>query len=213
MRDYLIVATVSYLCGSIPFGYILVRLFKGRDVRETGSGNIGATNVARTAPVLGIATLLLDCLKGFLPAKFVLLQGMSYDGQVTHFEWMLALASVFAVLGHMFPVWLHFRGGKGVATAAGVYLALAPKALGFSFIVFVLVFMATKYVSLASVLSAAAFPFLAHFMTEPDGSKLPMMTAAIAIAALVIAKHHANIRRLLKGTEPKFGRREGQTVG
>src|SRR5207248_7976620 len=123
MRDYVAVAVIAYLCGSIPFGYILVRVFRGQDVRATGSGNIGATNVARTAPVLGVATLLLDGFKGFLPVHAVLGLGISYDA--THFERMLAVAALCAVLGHLFPLWLKFRGGKGVATAVGAFLALA----------------------------------------------------------------------------------------
>src|SRR5438552_18862797 len=118
MRDYFLVAFIAYLCGSIPFGYILVRIFRGQDVRATGRGNIGATNVARTAPALGVATLLLDGFKGFFPVFAVL--GRTADAR------LVAVAALFAVAGHLFPVWLKFRGGKGVATAVGAFLALAP---------------------------------------------------------------------------------------
>src|SRR5690348_5961689 len=108
MRDYIFIAIIAYLCGSIPFGYLLVRVFKGKDIRESGSGNIGATNVARTSPGLGIATLLMDGLKGYLPIKGVLMVGILYDAQVTHWERMLALSLVLVVVGHMYPVWLRF---------------------------------------------------------------------------------------------------------
>src|SRR5205085_2199025 len=120
MRDYFLVAFIAYLCGSIPFGYILVRIFRGQDVRATGSGNIGATNVARTAPVLGVATLLLDGFKGYLPVAYM--TPVFYHRDPMAGESMLATACVFAVIGHMFPVWLRFKGGKGVATAVGAYL-------------------------------------------------------------------------------------------
>src|SRR5436853_5068338 len=121
MRNYLIVGLISYLCGSIPFGYILVRIFKGEDVRASGSGNIGATNVARTAPLLGLATLLLDGIKGYLPVKYVVYQGTSFSAGTLQLHTLIAIASVCVILGHLFPVWLKFRGGKGVATAVGVY--------------------------------------------------------------------------------------------
>jgi len=211
MKDYIIVAVISYLCGSIPFGYILVRIFKGQDVRQSGSGNIGATNVARTNPLLGLATLILDGAKGYVPLHFLLLQGISYDAQVTHFEKMLALATLFVVLGHMFPAWLKFRGGKGVATAVGVFLALAPKPLGFSFLVFLLVLAATRYVSLASMTSAFSFPLFFRWIEKVPAAQ-PIFVSAVVISLLIIAKHHSNIRRLLNGTESRFGKKPAEAL-
>src|SRR5579872_389308 len=133
MRNLFIVALFAYFCGSIPFGYLLVRIFKGKDVRATGSGNIGATNVARTAPALGIATLLLDATKGFFPFWLTQRSGAFSSAPSINVGAALAVAALFPVLGHMFPVWLKFKGGKGVATAVGVYLALSPRAAGFWF--------------------------------------------------------------------------------
>src|SRR5438067_2392296 len=211
MRDYALVAFIAYLCGSIPFGYILVRVFRGQDVRATGSGNIGATNVARTAPALGIAALLLDGFKGFLPVHAVLGLGISYDAQRTHFERMLAVAALCAVLGHLFPLWLKFRGGKGVATAVGAFLAFAPVAIGITFVLFVLVLAASRYVSLASIISAAAFPAIAWLLMRNNLPKAILMSM-IAVALLVIAKHHANIRRLLNGTENRFGKKKPEQI-
>jgi len=212
MRDYALVAFIAYLCGSIPFGYILVRVFRGQDVRATGSGNIGATNVARTAPALGVATLLLDGFKGFLPVHAVLGLGISYDAQRTHFERMLAVAALCAVLGHLFPLWLKFRGGKGVATAVGAFLALAPVAIGITFVLFVLVLAASRYVSLASIISAAAFPAIAWLLMRERFITKAVLESMVAIVVLIIAKHHANIRRLLNGTENRFGKKKPEQI-
>lgn len=222
MPTYIQVAIISYLCGSIPFGYLLVRTFKGRDVRQSGSGNIGATNVARTAPILGIATLLLDALKGFVAvvlSNFFDEAWMNcFGSNVSRPPWVLtdpcqdltpvvAIAALFVILGHMFPVWLKFRGGKGVATAVGVFLALAPKALGSSLLVFLLVFTVTRYVSLASMTSSFSFPlFLRWIERVPPGH--PVFISAVLISLLIILKHHSNIRRLLNGTESRFGRKK-----
>ncbi len=210
--DYIIVPAIAYLIGSIPFGYILVRLFKKQDIRTTGSGNIGATNVARTAPALGIATLVLDALKGYLPV-FVL-SAYAYDhAQVNHRSLLAALAALFAVLGHMFPVWLGFRGGKGVATAAGVFLVLCPQAIGLSLLVFLVVFAVTRYVSLASILATAFFPVFAYvFLKSAAWDTRPLLAASILISLLIIVKHHENIRRLVSGTENKFGKKKVEAV-
>jgi glycerol-3-phosphate acyltransferase PlsY len=212
MRDYILIAIIAYLCGSIPFGYLLVRLFKGKDIRESGSGNIGATNVARTSPALGIATLLLVGLKGYLPVKGALLIGISYDAEVKMYGLLLALAIVFVVAGHMFPVWLRFRGGKGVATAVGAYLSLVPLAVAVAALVFLIVLAASRFVSLASIIAALAFPAIAYW--QLGGVNLPFgwpfYCSLIGVSALIIAKHRANIGRLLNGTENRFGKKRAE---
>jgi glycerol-3-phosphate acyltransferase PlsY len=221
MRDYLIIAAIAYLCGSIPFGYLLVRLFKGKDIRETGSGNIGATNVARTAPGLGLATLFLDAAKGF--AAVLLAMGFfapyiearagspayqaASHAAMQHTQLIAAWAALFAVLGHLFPVWLKFQGGKGVATAAGAYLGVSPIGLGLTFLVFAVVFLFSRYVSLASIAAAIAFPALAFAVSFRS---LELLLILSAVSVLIIAKHHANIRRLLNGTENRFGKKKAE---
>jgi glycerol-3-phosphate acyltransferase PlsY len=207
--DYIIAAVAAYLIGSIPFGYLLVLIFKKEDIRTTGSGNIGATNVARTAPGLGIATLVLDALKGFVPVWFISRHLLiSYDADISGGVMLLSLAALFAVLGHMFPVWLKFRGGKGVATAAGVFLALSPKAIGLSLLVFLVIFVATRYVSLGSILATASFPVFAYSLDKSFWEARSLFLASVLISILIIVKHHENIRRLINGTESKFGKKE-----
>src|ERR1700720_3302500 len=134
MNSYFITAAVSYLLGSIPFGYLLVRTFRGEDVRASGSGNIGATNVARKWPALGVATLLLDAAKGLTA---VVLARTWLD--VPHPELLMTTAAFFAVLGHLFPVWLKFRGGKGVATSLGAFILLTPQSILCMFVLFVII--------------------------------------------------------------------------
>src|SRR5438309_10509203 len=155
MEPYLIAAGTAYFLGSIPFGYILVRLFLKQDIRQTGSGNIGATNVARSgAKGLAIATLLLDASKGFIAVGWipnVLAIGFSS-------ETARCVAAFFAIIGHCFPIWLRFKGGKGVATAAGAFLAFAPVVVADVFAVFLLVVAIFRYVSLGSIVGAALFP-------------------------------------------------------
>ena len=206
MGLYIATATIAYLMGSIPFGYILVRAFRGQDVRQTGSGNIGATNVARAAPVLGVLTLLLDAAKGFA----AVLAGMMM-AQVAARAWggrsplffFAALAALFAVLGHLFPVWLKFRGGKGVATSVGVFVALAPKALVLAILIFAALVAAFRYVSLGSIIAVAAFPVLAFVLNDYHSSPA-ILGVMCFVTVLIIAKHHENIRRLLTGTEHRF---------
>lgn len=185
-------AIVSYLLGSIPFGYVLVRLFHHRDVRETGSGNIGATNVARTSPALGAATLLLDALKGFAAAALA-----------RHFHpeapaLFVALAALFAIIGHMFPVWLGWRGGKGVATALGSFFCVAPKSVLVMLAIFVILVAAFRYISLGSIVAAFCFPFLVWQMEHPGRYSIGLITIA---CALIILRHHENIGRLVRGNE------------
>ena len=209
---YLIVAVVAYLLGSIPFGYLLVKIFRGQDIRLTGSGNIGATNVARSgAKGLGAITLLLDAVKGSGAVFFALYlaRATGYIGPLSDcFGYkraeLAATAALFAVLGHLFPVWLKFKGGKGVATALGAFVFLFPKAVPVSLVIFILVVALTRYVSLGSILAAISFPIAAWFLYHPDWVSLTLVAIT---AALIIGKHHANIGRLMAGTESRFGKK------
>jgi glycerol-3-phosphate acyltransferase PlsY len=204
----LMIAVAAYLLGSIPTGYLLIRIFRHEDIRAIGSGNIGATNVLRSGgKSLGLSTFLIDMLKGCAAVYLGGLTGLLLAahgfpiGSVRNFE---ALAALCAVLGHMFPVWLHFRGGKGVATGFGVFLVAAPLAALAAISVFFLVLLISRYVSLASILGSAGFPVFAWLLV--DGDRPPLFIAVqFIVAFLVIAKHHQNIRRLLNGTESRFG--------
>jgi acyl phosphate:glycerol-3-phosphate acyltransferase len=198
MYPYLITAAVSYLLGSIPFGYLVVRIFKGEDVRTIGSGNIGATNVARKSPALGVATLLLDAAKGLAA---VLVAGVLFSGP--HPQLIMTTAAFFAVLGHLFPVWLKFRGGKGVATSLGAFILLTPKSILCMVVLFLLIAVAFRYVSLGSVAVAAAFPLLAWALHEYVDPRQLVWIALVS--ALVIWRHRQNIGRLAAGTESKLG--------
>lgn len=196
---------IAYLLGSIPFGYLIVKATRGDDIRETGSGGTGATNVSRKAGKLaGVITLLLDAAKG--AAAVLLAKHFSGTGAVDLY-WWVALAAIAVILGHMFPIWLRFRGGKGVATGVGVFLVLAPIAFGFVAVLFLLTVLSTRYVSLGSIIAAAAIPlfvWLQHLFIRPVGPLIPIMTTAAAGAILIIFAHRANIRRLVEGTENKF---------
>jgi acyl phosphate:glycerol-3-phosphate acyltransferase len=195
----LLIPVAAYLLGSVPFGLLLAKLFGGTDVRKGGSGNIGAANVTRVAgPLAGVLTLLLDAAKG---ATAVLLAGRySNDGAT----WMI-VAGLAALVGHCFPVWLKFKGGKGVATAAGVYLALCPPAFFSGLALFILVVAFWRYVSLGSISAAAAMPLLIYFLWAPHHAPPPIITfGALAVAMLVVYKHDGNLQRLVEGTEPKF---------
>jgi glycerol-3-phosphate acyltransferase PlsY len=194
MHPLLVSAIAGYFLGSIPFGYLLVRAFRGADVRTTGSGNIGATNVARTSPLLGIFTLLLDVLKGMAAVGIAL--ALSPGDRTVAF-----VAALAAVAGHIFPVWLRFRGGKGVATGLGSFILLTPKAVLLAMAVFVIMLAAFRFVSLASVTGAAFLPLFTLVLRE--GHSTQIGTVAIA-AFLIILKHRPNMQRLVAGTEPKF---------
>jgi glycerol-3-phosphate acyltransferase PlsY len=195
----LLIPVVAYLLGSIPFGLILTKLFGGTDVREEGSGNIGATNVLRVAgPLAGILTLLFDAAKG---AAAVLLAGR----YANHSAMWMMIAGLAALVGHCFPIWLKFKGGKGVATAAGVYLALCPLAFLGGLILFILVVGFWRYVSLGSISAALAMPLLMYFLWAPRHAPPPVITlGALAVAMLIVYKHDANLKRLVEGAEPKF---------
>jgi glycerol-3-phosphate acyltransferase PlsY len=200
MNPWFLSIPLAYLLGSIPFGYLLVKIFLKQDIRTTGSGNIGATNVARSgAKGLGIATLLLDCGKAFLAVKIAqLLAPGNYD--------LAVVAALAAILGHVFPIWLGFRGGKGVASALGVFLALSPAAAGCTFAIFLIVFLITRYVSLASIIGSVLFPFFGFYFVPV---RSPIVIAGfLFIPILIIAKHHENIRRLFSGTENRFGKKK-----
>lgn len=196
----LLVVAGSYLLGSIPFGYLLVRIFCGEDVRQSGSGNIGATNVSRTSPLLGVLTLLLDALKGAAAVWLTRLFAPSYT--------IMALAALFAVVGHMFPIWLGLRGGKGVATALGSFAVIAPGAVLVVAGIFLSVVLISRYVSLGSIIAVAFFPLLVYEM-HSYGNR-PAALAFMAIASLlIIAKHSQNVQRLLAGTENRLGAKRG----
>jgi acyl phosphate:glycerol-3-phosphate acyltransferase len=201
------IPVAAYLLGSIPFGLVFAKVFGGGDVRKSGSGNIGATNVARVAgPVAAILTLLFDVAKGAAP---VWLAARISNESAT---WM-TIAALAALLGHCFPIWLNFRGGKGVATAAGAFLVLCPAALLGSVSLFLLVVFFWRYVSLASISAAAAMPLLIYVLWAPHHAPPMIITfGALAAAGIIVYKHDANIQRLVQGEEPKFSfgkKREG----
>src|SRR6266850_428784 len=189
----------AYLLGSIPFSFLVVKLVAGADIRQHGSRNVGATNVARSFGKLpGVVALLLDVAKGRVGRP-------EWAAPLRSTAFWVTLAAVIAVLAHMFPVWLKFHGGKGVATATGAFLAIDPKALGAGVIIFVIVIVATRIVSLASILSAASIPIFLRFLTHA-----PFWTVvlSIVISIAIIVKHHSNIARLAQGTERKMGQRK-----
>lgn len=198
MWNVFLAATVAYLLGSIPFGYLLYRLRSGQDIRTTGSGNIGATNVFRAAGFLpAAATLLLDAGKGY--AAVFLAERMTADSSQA-----VAVAIVLVLVGHCFPIFLNFRGGKGVATGLGAFAVISPYATLMCTIYFAIDMAMFGYVSLASVLAAAIFPFVLLLL---GGYPFPILIAAFAAAGLIVFRHRENIQRLKAGTElPLFGR-------
>ncbi|MGH7765995.1 MAG: glycerol-3-phosphate 1-O-acyltransferase PlsY [Candidatus Binatia bacterium] len=192
MMAALLVVGFAYLLGSVPTGFLLGYL-AGVDVRRSGSGNVGATNVARVAGKwLGLLTLLLDAAKGFVPV-FIALQ-MGFDAAVT------GGTALAAFLGHLYPVFLKFRGGKGVATALGALLAVAPTAIGVLVPVFLLVLLATRIVSLASIVAAGTAPVAIWLLGYPD----PLVGITLLMALLILWRHRDNIQRLRSGAEPRF---------
>jgi glycerol-3-phosphate acyltransferase PlsY len=190
---------VAYSLGSIPFGLLLAKLFGNADVRKAGSGNIGAANVARVAgPLAGILTLVLDTAKG--AAAVLLAARFTHESAA----WMM-LAALSALVGHCFSVWLKFKGGKGVATALGVFLALCPPAALAALLLFALVTACWRYVSLGSISAAAAMPLLMYFFWAPHHAPpLVISFGSLAATLLVVYQHRANIQRLVRGEEPRF---------
>ena len=182
----------GYGCGSVPWGLLLARR-AGIDVRRTGSGNIGATNVARSAGIrLGLATLAADALKGAVPVLVARALGAAPA--------LEAAVGVAAFLGHVFPVALRFAGGKGVATALGVLVVVAPGAVACATLVFLPAFLLFRYVSLASMLAAATVPAAVLLMNYPRSTLL----ASLTMTTIIVVRHRANLSRLLSGTEPRF---------
>ena len=204
----LLIVLGAYLLGSIPFGLIFAKLFAGKDIREHGSGNIGAANVSRVlGPAAGIATLVFDAAKGAAAVWLAISLAGSQPARP------MMLAGIAALLGHCFPVWLRFKGGKGVATALGVYLVLCPLAALTAFVLFLLVVFFWRYVSLGSLSAAAAMPLLIYFLWAPGHAPPLVITiGTLCITALLFYKHAANLRRLVHGTEPKysFGKAKGE---
>ena len=189
----LLVVFVAYLIGSVPFGYLIVRGKIGADIRQTGSGGTGATNVSRRAgKAAGVVTLVLDALKG--GAAVVIAE------MLTRSDWMVAAAAVAVIVGHIFPVWLGFRGGKGVATGAGVFLVLAPVAVLCAGVVFLAIVVATRYVSLGSTVGAAMIPVFVWLMSDSR----PLLIAAVLGALLIVFAHRGNIGRLARGNEAQI---------
>jgi glycerol-3-phosphate acyltransferase PlsY len=198
----------AYLLGSIPFGYLIVRLSGRGDVRRHGSGNIGATNVARVSGTFsGLLTLALDAAKGYLA---VWLAAAATDENI---RWM-TVSALLALIGHLFPVWLSFRGGRGVATGAGIFLPVCWQAVAGAAVVFLLVVAFWRYVSLASIAAAASLPILVYFLYAPGHAPPPIVSAGTSAAmVLVIWRHRANIARLLDGSEPRFHFGRGRNTG
>jgi len=189
----IVIVIVAYLIGSIPFGYLIVRRKIGADIRQTGSGGTGATNVSRRAgKAAGILTLLLDAAKG--SAAVLIAKAVAGD------DWVIAAAAIAALVGHIFPVWLGFRGGKGVATGVGIFLVLAPVALLCAGVVFVAIVALTRYVSLGSIVAAILIPVFVWLLSDLR----PLLLAATVGAALIVFAHRGNIQRLASHTESRI---------
>jgi glycerol-3-phosphate acyltransferase PlsY len=206
----LLVLAMAYLLGSIPVGYLLFRFVRKQDIRELGSGNIGATNVARSgAKGLGILTLALDALKGFTAVFLAhFMDGLHAFEHPARLSELAIAAAVVVVLANIFPVWLGFKGGKGIATALGVFLALVPLTALCALGLFILVVAATRYVSLGSIMAAISIPIFTVLIYHPHPPALLLGESIISV--VTIAKHHANIRRLLTGTESRMGSKKPQ---
>ena len=198
----------SYLLGSIPFGY-LAGLLQGIDIRQAGSCNVGATNVVRVlGKGYGYPVFALDCSKGFAAVKIAMLMATGRPPEWNSPEIFGILAAICSVLGHLYPPWLKFKGGKGVATSAGALLALAPVATLIGVAIWITVFWLTRYVSLASVTAAVVLPIVILLVSSPDQNKRePLVYSSVCVAAVVVWRHRSNLSRLIRGTEPRFTRK------
>ena len=198
----------SYLLGSIPFGYLAGRL-AGADIQQAGSGNIGATNVVRVlGKGYGYPVFALDVLKGFAAVKISMLMAAGRPLEWNSPEIFGILAAMCSVLGHLYPPWLKFKGGKGVATSAGALLGLAPVATLIGVAIWVIVFCLTRYVSLASITAAVVLPIVILVIRSQDQNKgKPLIYSSACVAAVVIWRHRSNLSRLIRGTEPRFTRK------
>ncbi len=202
MNVHWLLVVAAYLLGSIPFGLLIVKALGGDDIRSSGSGNIGAANVVRNAGWLaGLLTLLFDAGKGYLA---VWVAGHCTNGSG---RWMVA-AAVAAVAGHIFPVWLGFKGGKGVATSLGAFLPISAGAVAAAGALWLLVVLFWRYSSLGSIVAAASLPVLVYVFYAPrHAPPTYMLAGTVVVSLLVLAKHQANIRRLIAGTESRIGPR------
>jgi glycerol-3-phosphate acyltransferase PlsY len=198
--SYILTAFVGYLLGSIPTGFLVAKA-RGVDIRTVGSGNIGATNAFRVlGKGFGIFVLLMDALKGFVAVYY----GASVISRLlpgVPLEYLSITAGIAAILGHNFTCWLNFKGGKGIATSAGVLIALVPWALLIILSIFIILFLATRYVSVGSIAAAFALPFATWFTSKHD---IGLTAVMAAIGTLAILKHRKNIQRLLNGTENRI---------
>ena len=204
---YIAAGFIGYFCGSLPTGFLVAKA-KGIDIRKVGSGNIGATNVFRIlGKGAGIFVLMTDALKGWLPVVW-LAPALASMHPETEIVWLRIAAGISAILGHNYTCWLRFKGGKGIATSAGAFLGLTPGPLGIAFATWLIVFAISRYVSLASIVAAAALPVATWCLPF----SLPLRIITTVIGALAIFKHRANIQRLLTGTENRVGAKRKQEV-
>jgi len=206
---YFSTCLISYLIGAIPFGFLIAKS-QGIDIQTVGSQNIGATNVFRSVgPKWGIITFILDFLKGFIPVLFAKLFAarLSTETHSIHAHILPLSCMISAIIGHSLPVYLKFKGGKGVATGTGALLAIAPSAVLTGIIAWIIVFYLFRYVSLASILTVIAVSIFSwgNFIYSKINISIPVVITIISI--IIILRHHANIRRLLSGTELKFGKK------
>lgn len=211
IAGYILTVLIAYLLGSIPTGFLVAKA-RGVDIRTVGSGNIGATNVFRIlGKAAGVFVLVVDAAKGWL-AVFVaakLVSGWFYpEAGSPALEWFRLCAGIAAILGHNYTCWLHFKGGKGIATSAGVLVALVPKPLLVVLAIWIIIFALSRYVSLASILAAFSLPFAAWAF----GETWTIVFVTAALAALAIYKHKANIQRLINGTENRIGAKKGSSA-
>jgi glycerol-3-phosphate acyltransferase PlsY len=205
---FILIALLSYLMGSVPAGYIAGR-FAGIDIRRVGSGNIGATNVLRVlGKPYGYAVFLFDFCKGVGAVRAsILIINAAHSGNHQESELVGVMAGVLCVLGHTYPVWLGFKGGKGVATSVGVLFGLMPVAALTVLAVWFVTFQATKYVSVASIVAAVALPVIAAVMVHFEKAGMPLVYFSACLAVVIVWRHRSNVSRLMKGTEPSFRRK------